>query len=785
MKILFVIPPGLMDVVTHHEATTGMGALVPAEVALGAAGFLYPPQTVAACVAAARAAGMAATVLDGTRARAPAGFAQEVARESCDVLGVLVSQGTAFADANFLRLLRQAGRGGARAPLLLFGPSAHLVAGTVLTEGLADAALLGEPEGAFAEAVSRLAAGRLGRSVVAGELRPELYNDSGLLSNLDALPLPAWDAVPWQPYEMVSLLSSRGCPDGCHYCAYIVAQGHRARVQSIGRTLAEWEWLAREVRPPYLLVRDPVFAANRPRAQALCQGIASRNIQIPWACESRPEHFDRELLRLLKAAGCVTVKIGMETGDPGLLSGIGRLADGQRASDYVHQVRRVAAECQRAGLRCRVFVIAGLPGQSTAALARTEAELRRLAPEAIIHATPYQRHPGTGLSAPSASVSPDMLERLRHANRPAASLWRRVVRRALGSLGAGEQGSGGAEERRGRGAGGQEVAPWLPGTSRSTPPPSTPAFDWSKTRVFLTGGNGFLGGHVAQALVEGGAEVLALVRTGSDPGALGSLPVKIVRGDLVQPSAWLEALPGCQLCFHVAALYASADEAESMYAVNVRGTSILLAACAAAGIRRVIHTSTIGTVGRLPGNALPDETALFNLWDRASHYVRSKYLGELVARSWNGTELEVVIVKPTAPVGTGDARPSATGRRILAAMRGEVTSYPPGGVNHVPARDVAAGHLLAATRGTPGESYILGHSGGNLDHAAFLQLVAEAAGTPLLAPPAPRAGAMGQLPDALTADPSRAIRELGLPQSDLLTVFREAVMWYRQHDRES
>ena len=217
-----------------------------------------------------------------------------------------------------------------------------------------------------------------------------------------------------------------------------------------------------------------------------------------------------------------------------------------------------------------------------------------------------------------------------------------------------------------------------------------------------------------------------------------------------------------------------------MYAINVKGTSALLAACAAADVRRVIHTSTIGTVGRLPGGALPDETVPFNLWDQASHYVRSKYLGELVARSWNGTGLEVVIVKPAAPVGEGDGRPSATGRRILAAMHGEVLSYPPDGVNHVPARDVAAGHLLAAARGTPGETYILGHGRGNLDHGAFLQLVAEAAGTPSLRPPALRVGAMGHLTDALTTDPSRAVRELGLPQSDLLTAFREAVKWYRQ-----
>lgn len=300
--------------------------------------------------------------------------------------------------------------------------------------------------------------------------------------------------------------------------------------------------------------------------------------------------------------------------------------------------------------------------------------------------------------------------------------------------------------------------------------------------MFLTGGNGFLGGHVARALAAAGAQVVALVRPGRDPGALAGLPVTIVRGDLARPADWFAALQGCEVCFHVAALYAGADEAAAMYAVNVQATGALLAACAAAGVRRVIHTSTVGTVGRLPGSALPDETTPFNLWDQASHYVRSKYLGELIARSWNGAGVETVVVKPTAPVGAGDGRPSATGRRILAALRGEVTSYPAGGVNHVPVGDAAAGHLLAATRGVPGEAYILGHAGGNLDQAAFLRLVAAAAGVTPLAPPAARVGAAGQLPAALTVDPARAIRELGLPQSDLSAAFREAVDWYRQQN---
>ncbi len=275
------------------------------------------------------------------------------------------------------------------------------------------------------------------------------------------------------------------------------------------------------------------------------------------------------------------------------------------------------------------------------------------------------------------------------------------------------------------------------------------------------------------------------MRPGSKPGALADLPpgrVELVQGDLINgPDDWMSALAGCRYCFHLAALYAGPEHAEQMYQVNVRGTNRLLAACAEAGVARVVHTSTVGCVGRPDDpTTLPDENTRFNLWHSASHYVRSKYLGELVARAWAASGLPVVIVQPTAPVGPGDARPTATGARIAAALRGEITPYPPGGVNHIPVQDVAVGHLLAALHGVPGERYILGHCKGNLDHATFLHMVAKAAGRPSLVPPR-RAQHGGQMPHALTVNPSRAVRELGLPQSDLQEAFAAAVTWFQTH----
>jgi len=436
--------------------------------------------------------------------------------------------------------------------------------------------------------------------------------------------------------------------------------------------------------------------------------------------------------------------------------------------------------------------MAGLPGQDADAPTRTAAALRRLGDHVVVHALPYQAHPGTPLPGPSAAVPAETLRGLQMAPAARPVLWRRtwrwlrdtVLRRhRTGPRSTPQGGAGPCLPDRTKGGSGLPAvtSPEVPSARERDAAPES----FRGARVFLTGGNGFVGGHVAAALVAAGAAVVALVRPGSGPGALAELPagsVTVVWGDLAgEPDGWKAALAGCRYCFHLAALYAGPGQAEQMYAVNVRGTNRLLAACAEAGVARVVHTSTVGCVGRPDDpRALPDESIRFNLWHSASPYVRSKYLGELVARAWNSAGLPVVIVQPTAPVGPGDARPTATGARIRAALRGEAILYPPGGVNHVPVQDVAAGHLLAALRGVPGERYILGHCDGNLDHAAFLRMVARAAGRPSPAAARPRPQT-GQMPQALTVNPSRAVHELGLPQSDLQQAFAAATAWFQAH----
>jgi dihydroflavonol-4-reductase len=313
-------------------------------------------------------------------------------------------------------------------------------------------------------------------------------------------------------------------------------------------------------------------------------------------------------------------------------------------------------------------------------------------------------------------------------------------------------------------------------------------------KAFVTGATGFVGAHVVRALLGAGVAVRALAREGSDRSNLEGLDIEIVSGDLRDEAALPGLLRGCETLYHVAAFYSTRPEDGAlMHEINVRGTKNLMMAALASGVQRVVHTSTIGTIGR-PAKAgeLPTEETAFNLWETSSEYVRSKYLGEVAALSMVDQGLPVVVVHPTSPVGPYDIKPTSSGQRIIDYLNGKKPSFPGGGLNFVSVEDVAAGHLLAAEKGKPGERYILGNAQANLTLERFMGLMAALSGVrPPEVPDVPLFSQLkkrllfgahelqGQRPAALICDPSKAIRELGLPQTPIEAALVEAIFWFR------
>lgn len=250
----------------------------------------------------------------------------------------------------------------------------------------------------------------------------------------------------------------------------------------------------------------------------------------------------------------------------------------------------------------------------------------------------------------------------------------------------------------------------------------------SAETALVTGANGFVGCHVVRALLARGDRVRALVREAADLRALKGLQCELVRGDLRDGAALRRAAEGCDLVFHVAAdyrLWVTAPAA--MYATNVEGTRNVLDAARRVGARRIVHTSTVGTLG-IPAGAPGREDTPVALADMVGPYKRSKFMAEQLALAAARDGLPIVVVHPSTPIGSLDLKPTPTGRMIVDFLNRRMPAFVDTGLNLVDVADVARGHLLAAERGKVGRKYILG--GENLTLEELLGRLALIAGLP-------------------------------------------------------
>ena len=322
--------------------------------------------------------------------------------------------------------------------------------------------------------------------------------------------------------------------------------------------------------------------------------------------------------------------------------------------------------------------------------------------------------------------------------------------------------------------------------------------------ALVTGGTGFVGANVVRELLRAGATVRVLARPASDRRALAELPVEIAEGDLLDRVSLERAATGIREVYHVAADYRLwARDPREIYRANVEGTRAVLEVAAAAGVRRIVHTSSVGALG-IPADGTPGtEDTPVALADMVGDYKRSKFLAEEVARELAGRGVPVVIVNPSAPIGPWDVKPTPTGQMVVDFMSGRMFATIDTGLNLAHVRDVALGHLYAAQRGTIGQRYILGCE--NLSLARIGSMLAEITGVP---PPRWRvpypvawSGALcletvARLTRAtprvsLTAvrmarkrmffSAARAVRELGLPQTDVREALGDAVAWFAHH----
>ena len=304
---------------------------------------------------------------------------------------------------------------------------------------------------------------------------------------------------------------------------------------------------------------------------------------------------------------------------------------------------------------------------------------------------------------------------------------------------------------------------------------------------------------------DAGAKLSLLVRPTSRTEALSGIEADLVTGDLLQPDGLRAALKGCDVLVHVAADYRLwIRDPQSMYATNVTGTRELLRIAREAGVARTVYTSSVATMGFRSDGTIVDEQTPVSLNDMIGHYKRSKFLAEQEAIRAAQSGQHVMILNPTTPIGSGDSRPTPTGRIVVDFLNRKFPAYVDTGLNLVDVSEVARAHVTALERGTPGERYILG--GENLTLKQILDRMSAITGLPSPTQKVPHAAAMvfaffdelftgrlrGKEPRAtveavrmgrkmMFASSAKAERELGFQVIPIYQALRSAIEWFVEH----
>lgn len=230
-------------------------------------------------------------------------------------------------------------------------------------------------------------------------------------------------------------------------------------------------------------------------------------------------------------------------------------------------------------------------------------------------------------------------------------------------------------------------------------------------KVLVTGGTGFLGHHIIEALARSGiepADIVVFCRNG-DP-ALQERGFSVVQGSVTNKDHVATAAKGCELIYHLAGRVDRSPSAlGNLMRVHVEGTRNVIHAAAEAKVGRVVYASTSGTIGvsrRSEDVATEDDPYPLEIVRKWPYYLSKVYAEQTARQAAQDTGVELITVNPTLLLGPGDDRQSSTGD-VLKFMRRQIPSVPSGGMSFVDARDVAAATVAAAEVGRPGARYLM------------------------------------------------------------------------------
>jgi dihydroflavonol-4-reductase len=234
-------------------------------------------------------------------------------------------------------------------------------------------------------------------------------------------------------------------------------------------------------------------------------------------------------------------------------------------------------------------------------------------------------------------------------------------------------------------------------------------------KVAVTGANGHVGANLTRSLLDRGFHVRALIYQGDK--SLEGLEIERIRGDLLDPASLSQLCQGVEVVFHLAAKISISGERDLLYKTNVEGTRNILKAAKGAGVRRLIHFSSIHALDNKPYDRPMDESS--PLVDQSPFwYEMTKSRGQHLVMESTANGLETISFNPTAILGPFDFKPSRMGLVLMKLYNRSLPALVPGGYDWVDVRDVVQAVIAAADKGIPGTNYILSGSWLSVDGLA-------------------------------------------------------------------
>lgn len=260
-------------------------------------------------------------------------------------------------------------------PLVLGGTQVSAYPVEIFKEFKPDFCIAGEGEVTFLELLEVFDKKRELPSVAGliyldkGEIK--VNPERKLIENIDDLPAPAWDLIPPLKYRIAPILApakafpvapivtTRGCPYQCTFCASNVTWNYRLRKRSIKNVVDEIQLLTEKFGVKEIHISDDNFTFSRAHVEEFCSELAIRKIRIPWQCPNgvRIDTLDLALLKIMKAAGCYALGLGIESGSPVILKNVKKKLD-------LGIVKKALSDMKRAGIASYGFFILGLPGET-------------------------------------------------------------------------------------------------------------------------------------------------------------------------------------------------------------------------------------------------------------------------------------------------------------------------------------------------------------------------------------------------------------------------------------